>query len=123
MEESFLRRRATSTGSSMATTSEAATISIRSRATPRCSESAASIASGSPTSNSRVSGNCRANSIAAGIVTGRPKSPPIQSMAMRITGARYQRSAELVRVRVRPGGLIRRPWSSGPCGHGKSRWG
>jgi len=33
MEESFLRRRATSTGSSMATTSEAGTISMRSRGT------------------------------------------------------------------------------------------
>ena len=83
---------------------------------------AASIASGSPTSNSRVSGYCRANSIAAGIVTGRPKSPPMQSIAMRITGAR---SAFCPGGPVREfgRGLIRQPWSSGPCGRGRSRWG
>ncbi len=91
IDESRLPRSACAGASSISTTSEAGTID---QARPQMGEvpggtclpswaSCASIASGRPVSRTSASGCDRRNDNAAGIVTRRPWSPPIASMAIR----------------------------------------
>src|SRR5574343_446075 len=80
MDESFLRRNATSTESSMVTTSLAGTIVARAQSL------AGAKASGKPTSSSSASGCLSRKARQAGRVTDGPWSPPMQSTARRTEG-------------------------------------
>ncbi len=77
IEESFLRRSATSIGSSMLTTSLAGTTRTRGH------EAASWSASGRPTSTSSACGCAARKALQAGSVTDGPWSPPMQSTARR----------------------------------------
>mmetsp|Transcript_1251 Transcript_1251/g.3584 ORF Transcript_1251/g.3584 Transcript_1251/m.3584 type:complete len:264 (-) Transcript_1251:693-1484(-) len=148
IDESRLRRRATSIGSSIVTTSLAATTRQRGKA------AAAVNASGLPTSTNSALGCLSRKARQAGSVTDGPWSPPMQSTARRTGSGSAGRGAWVIETSVRTdavqkrpnpalrgtqAGLAdssvctaparrsklrpRRPCSSAPCGHGRNRWG
>ena len=80
MEESFLRRKATSSGSCISTTSKAGTMLARGCWKVK--------RSGCPTSNRCASGWCAKNRRQASKVTTGPWSPPMQSTAKVIMASR-----------------------------------
>ncbi len=79
MDESFLRRSATSIGSLISTTSDAATMVHRSWSFSRGQSRRASER---PTSSRRAWGWLARKASQAGMVTAGPTSPPMQSTAM-----------------------------------------
>ena len=132
IEESFFLRKATSTGSSMATTSVAGTMVARSWEND-CRLSAR------PTSSRRASGWWSRNWRHAASVTRGPWSPPMQSTASVIMGDlsgrpegprnEYDGQNKGPRYRVCSNGPLDgvkvrlQTCSSAPDGHGRNRWG
>ena len=115
IDESFFLRSASAGGSSIATTSVAAWMTMRSRADERALASACVSGASSPTRITRASGNSSRNLSAAGSVTGRPWSPPIASTATVMVMPCDLASSERA--------LTRRSWSQRLSCRDSSRWG